>query len=127
MAPPLLSHRDPDTGHLLKREFGGWLFHAFKIVAKLRRLRGTPLDIFGYSAERRMERSLIADYETLIDEVLAGLTVQSHRLAVDLASVPEHIRGFGHVKEQHLAQAKTHQAQLLTLFRNPPAHRSAAE
>ena len=127
MAPPLLSHRDPDTGHLLKREFGGWLFHAFKIVAKLRRLRGTPLDIFGYSAERRMERSLIVDYETLIDEVLAGLTVQSHRLAVDLASVPEHIRGFGHVKEQHLAQAKTHQAQLLTLFRNPPAHRSAAE
>jgi indolepyruvate ferredoxin oxidoreductase len=127
MAPPLLSRRDPDTGQLQKHEFGGWLFHAFKIVAKLRRLRGTPLDIFGYSTERRLERRLIPDYEALIDEVLAGLTTHNHRLAVDLASVPEHIRGFGHVKEQHLAQAKTHQAQLLALFRNPTAHRSAAE
>jgi indolepyruvate ferredoxin oxidoreductase len=128
MAPPLLSHRDPDTGHLTKREFGGWLFHAFKLVAMLRRLRGTPLDIFGYSAERRLERRLIADYEALIGKVLAGLTAGSHRLAVDLASVPELIRGFGHVKEQHLAQAKTHQAQLLALYhRDPPAHRSAAE
>jgi len=126
MAPPLLSRRDLETGHLQKREFGGWLFHAFRIAAKLRRLRGTPLDIFGYSAERRLERRLITDYEALIDEVLAGLTADNHRLAVDLASVPEHIRGFGHVKEQHLAQAMTHQAQLLALFRNPTPRRSAA-
>jgi len=127
MAPPLLAHRDPDTGHLQKREYGPWLFQAFKILAKLRRLRGTPLDIFGYSAERKLERRLIADYERLIDELIAGLNAENHRIAVDLAAVPEHIRGFGHVKEQHLAQAKTHEAQLLAAYRNPPVRQSAAE
>jgi indolepyruvate ferredoxin oxidoreductase len=127
MAPPLLARRDPETGHLIKREFGPWLFHAFKLIAKLRRLRGAPLDIFGYSAERKLERRLIADYETIIEEMIAGLKAENHRIAIDLASVPEHIRGFGHVKEQHLAQAKTHEAQLLAAFRNPPAQQSAAE
>ena len=127
LAPPLLSRRDPDTGHLIKREFGPWLFHAFKVLARLRRLRGTPLDIFGYSADRRLERRLITDYETVVDELLAGLTAETHRIAVDLASVPEHIRGYGHVKEEHLTQAKTHEAQLLAAFRNPPAQQSAAE
>lgn len=127
MAPPLLARRDPDTGHLIKREFGPWLFHAFKVLARLRGLRGTVLDIFGYSAERRREQRLITDYEAIIDEIVTGLTVETHRIAVDLASVPEHIRGFGHIKEQHLTQAKTHEAQLLTAFRNPPAQQSAAE
>jgi len=127
MAPPLLARRDPETGHLQKREYGGWLFHAFKLLAKLRHLRGTSLDIFGYTAERRLERRLIGNYETLIGEVLGGLTADNHRLAVDLASVPEHLRGFGHVKEEHLAQAKTHQAQLLALFRSPSTQRTAAE
>lgn len=127
LAPPLLSRRDPDTGHLIKREYGPWLFHAFKVLAKLRRLRGTPLDIFGYSADRRRERRLITDYETVVDELLAGLTAETHRIAVDLASVPEHIRGYGHVKEEHLTQAKTHESQLLAAFRNPPAQQSAAE
>jgi len=127
MAPPLLARRDPDTGHLQKREFGAWLFPAFKVLAKLRRLRGTPFDIFGYSAERRMERRLIGDYEAVVEEVLAGMAVDSHRLAVDLASIPERIRGFGHIKEQHLTQAKAHEAQLLAAFRAPHTRQSAAE
>ncbi|MHA1601118.1 MAG: indolepyruvate ferredoxin oxidoreductase family protein [Alphaproteobacteria bacterium] len=127
MAPPLIARHDPDTGHLIKREFGPWLFHAFKVLAKLRRLRGTPLDIFGYSVERKLERRLIVDYEGVIDELMSGLKAENHRIAVDLASAPEHIRGFGHVKEEHLSQAKTHAAQLLAAFRNPPAQQSAAE
>ncbi|MFQ5773377.1 MAG: indolepyruvate ferredoxin oxidoreductase family protein [Kiloniellaceae bacterium] len=127
LAPPLLAPRDPETGHLRKREFGAWVLRAFKVLAKLRRLRGTPLDVFGYTAERRRERQLIADYETLVGELLAGLTPESHALAVDLASIPEHIRGFGHVKQKHLAEAKAREAELLAAFRNPPARQSAAE
>src|SRR3546814_2794278 len=68
LAPPLLAERDPDTGHLKKRAFGPWLLPAFRVLAKLKGLRGTPFDIFGYSAERKLERRLIADYEAVIGE-----------------------------------------------------------
>ena len=73
------------------------------MLARLKRLRGTPLDLFGYTAERRAERQLIADYEALIDELLRGLTPDNHATAVELASIPERIRGFGQVKERLLA------------------------
>ena len=128
LAPPLFAQRDPDTGHLQKQEFGAWLLPVLKGLAKLKGLRGTPFDIFGYSAERRMERKLIADYEALLDEVLAGLTPDTHALAVELASVPEKIRGFGHVKEGHLKAAKACEADLLAAFRDPALrHKTAAE
>ena len=127
LAPPLLARRDPDSGHLIKREFGPWLMHGFRLLAGLRRLRGSALDIFGYTADRRTERRLITDYEALMDEVLGGLTPETHALAVELAAVPEQIRGFGHVKEEHLAKAKAQEAELLTAFRNPTARKSAAE
>jgi indolepyruvate ferredoxin oxidoreductase len=127
LAPPLLARRDPETGHLVKREFGPWLLPAFKLLARLRRLRGTPFDIFGTSAERKRERRLIADYETLMEEVLAGLDPESHALGVELAAVPEGIRGFGHVKERHLAVAEAHKTQLLEAFRNPETRQTAAE
>ena len=93
----------------------------------MRRLRGTPFDIFGYTAERRTERKLIADYEALMGEVLSALTPETRRLAIDLASIPAEIRGFGHVKERSLAQAKAREAELLAAFRAPPAQKSAAE
>ncbi len=93
----------------------------------MRRLRGGAFDGFGYSAERKRERRLIADYETLMDEVLAGLGPETHALAVELASVPEGIRGFGHVKERHLEVAEAHQTQLLQAFRNPETRKTAAE
>ncbi|QPC42221.1 indolepyruvate ferredoxin oxidoreductase family protein [Kaustia mangrovi] len=117
MAPPLLARRDPETGELQKREYGPWMMGAFRLLARMKRLRGTVFDIFGYSAERRHERALIADYEAVVDELLSGLSRDNLALAAEIASVPEHIRGYGHVKERHLAEAKTREAELLAAFR----------
>jgi indolepyruvate ferredoxin oxidoreductase len=121
LAPPLLALRDPETGHLRKREYGPWLMAVFKLLPRFKGLRGTPFDIFGYTKERRTERRLITDYEALVEELLAGLGHDSHGLAVELASIPEAIRGFGHVKEASLKAAKDHEARLLETFRNPAA------
>ncbi len=90
-------------------------------------LRGTPFDIFGYSHERRTERKLIADYEAMLDEILAKLTPDNHPLAVGLAAIPEKIRGFGPVKARHLAAAKADEAALLEQFRSgvPPVLKAA--
>src|SRR5205814_4672697 len=74
LAPPLFARRDPKTGHLIKQEFGPWMLPLFKMLAKFKFLRGTALDIFGYSHERKTERALIGQYESLVDELLAGLT-----------------------------------------------------
>jgi indolepyruvate ferredoxin oxidoreductase len=126
LAPPLFSKRDPVTGELRKSEYGGWVFTAFRLLAKLKGLRGTPLDIFGRTAERRMERQLIADYEGVIGEVLGVLSAQNHALAVKLASVPEEIRGYGHVKEANVKKAKAREAEFLAALRSPEKVRSAA-
>ncbi|MCX7356279.1 MAG: indolepyruvate ferredoxin oxidoreductase family protein, partial [Alphaproteobacteria bacterium] len=127
MAPPLLSPRDPKTGELQKRKFGPWMFKAFRLMALLKGLRGTPFDIFGYSAERKMERQLIADYERMVDELVAKLDQDNHGIAVEIARIPEQIRGFGHVKEKHLKTAKVREAELLASFRAPPSKTRAAE
>lgn len=119
LAPPLLAERDPTTGHLKKRRFGPWMGKAFGLLQHLKGLRGTAFDIFGYTTERRMERKLIADYETLIGELLQRLTPQTLDVAVSLAEIPERIRGYGHVKERHLAEAKALEATLLTQLRSP--------
>lgn len=126
MAPPLLAKRDPHSGHLRKRAFGPWLMRAFKLLAALRPLRGTPLDVFGYTAERRGERQLIRDYEAWLAEVAAALNAQNHAIAVELLSLPEQIRGYGHVKEANLHKARQREAELLALFRNPPQAVQAA-
>jgi len=125
LAPPLFAKKDAD-GHLKKAEYGPWVFSAFKLLAKLRGLRGSALDVFGYTAERRMERQLIADYDKTIDELLTGLGPDNHALAVDIASVPELIRGYGHVKERHFATAMKRQDDLLAAWRNPVGSRAAA-
>jgi indolepyruvate ferredoxin oxidoreductase len=127
LAPPLWAVKDPVTGHLRKRAYGGWVMTAFRLLAKLRGLRGTAFDIFGYSADRRTERQLIADYERTIEEVLAALSHDTHGLAVDIASIPEQIRGYGHIKEAHLARAKAREAELMAALRSPAAPRQAAE
>jgi indolepyruvate ferredoxin oxidoreductase len=100
---------------------------AFKLLARLKFLRGTPFDMFGYSTERRTERQLVADYEALLDEILSKLTPDNHPLAVGLAAIPEKIRGFGHVKARHLAAAKADEAALLEQFRSgkPPLLKAA--
>jgi indolepyruvate ferredoxin oxidoreductase len=118
LAPPLLARRDKTTGLPRKMSFGPWLLPAFRLLAKLKGLRGTPFDPFGRSPERRTERKLIDDYQVLLDEVLAGLTPENHHLAVGLAAIPEKIRGFGHIKQRHLAAAKADEAALLEQFRN---------
>ncbi|HMB75302.1 MAG TPA: DUF6537 domain-containing protein, partial [Kiloniellaceae bacterium] len=127
LAPPLFAARDPQTGHLKKREYGGWIFPLFGALAKLKGLRGTPFDPFGYSAERRVERQLIAGYEALLDELLAKLTRENHGLAVALASIPEKIRGYGHVKDASIQKAEAEAAELLAAFRDPDVRKSAAE
>jgi indolepyruvate ferredoxin oxidoreductase len=127
LAPPLLARKDPVTGLPRKISFGPWMMGAFKLLARLKFLRGTPFDIFGYSQERRTERKLIADYEATLDEVLAKLTPDNHPLAVGLAAIPEKIRGFGHVKARHLAAAEADEAALMEQFRSgkPPLLKAA--
>ena len=100
---------------------------AFKGLAKLKFLRGSAFDPFGYTSERRTERALISEYESLIDELLAGLTADNHALAVRLASVADDIKGYGHVKDANLAKARRKQAELLQQWRNQEAPRVAAE
>ena len=127
MAPPLIAGRDPATGHLKKRLFGPWMLTAFRLLASLKGLRGTPLDPFGYTAERRRERALIGAYEATVEALIAGLDSDNHALAVEIAEVPLAMRGFGHVKEANIACAKEREAELLAAFRAPAPRVSAAE
>jgi indolepyruvate ferredoxin oxidoreductase len=115
LAPPLLAKKNAQ-GQLMKREYGPWVFTAFKLMAKLRGLRGGTFDIFGYTEERKMERRLIADYFATIDRLLGKLTADNAALAAEIASIPEHIRGYGHVKEAHVHKAKAREAELVKTF-----------
>ncbi len=112
LAPPLTAKRN-DKGELLKRPYGPWMRSAFGFLAKLKGLRGGPLDLFGRSEERRTERALIQEYRDCIDELLAGLNITNHALAAEIARIPEEIRGYGHVKERHLKAARTKWAALM--------------
>jgi indolepyruvate ferredoxin oxidoreductase len=127
LAPPLLSRPDPVTGEARKMTFGPWMMRAFRVLAAIRGLRGTAVDIFGYTAERKTERRLIADYEALLKEIAATLGAHNHAIAIELAAIPENIRGYGHVKARHLAAAKAEEAALLEAYRMAPAPRAAAE
>jgi len=118
MAPPLLSQKD-EQGHLRKKAFGPWVRNAFGVLARLRGLRGTPFDVFGYTEERRTERALIEEYRADVAELLQGLTPERLALAVEIASLPEGIRGYGHVKERHLEAARAKRKELLTQWRVP--------
>jgi indolepyruvate ferredoxin oxidoreductase len=118
LAPPLFTRRDPDTGHLQKREFGPWIFTAMRLLSGMRRLRGSAFDIFGKTAERRMERALAVEYETQIRSLLPELTVQGMDLACRMAAVPDSIRGFGHVKEQSVKKARQAWAEQSSQWRS---------
>lgn len=125
LAPPLTAKKN-DQGELLKQPFGPWMRNAFGLLARMKGLRGTALDIFGRSAERRMERTLIVEYRACIEELLNSLNAQRLALAVEIARVPEQIRGFGHVKERHLAAARPKWQALMEQWRNgPPKHDGA--
>jgi len=127
LAPPLLAKRDPETGQLKKKEYGPWMMRAFSLLARARRLRGTPFDPFGWTQERKTERRLIAEYEALIAELAEGLTADNHALAVSLAAIPDQIRGYGHIKEANLEKAQRQQEELLASWRNPQSPAVAAE
>ncbi|MBV9738365.1 MAG: indolepyruvate ferredoxin oxidoreductase family protein [Hyphomicrobiales bacterium] len=119
LAPPILGRKDKTTGLPKKTSFGPWMMQGFALLAKLKGLRGTPFDPFGYSTERKVERKLILDYELLLHEIVDKLGERNHALAVALASIPEKIRGYGHVKARHLEAAKREEADLLAKFRSP--------
>jgi indolepyruvate ferredoxin oxidoreductase len=106
LAPPLLAKRDRASGKPLKREFGGWILGLFGLLARFKGLRGGALDIFGYTAERKLERGLITQYEQDIDVILGQVTPQNLVCAVEMASLPLKMRGFGHVKLANIEQAK---------------------
>ena len=127
LAPPLLAERDPVNGHLRKKSYGKWMLSAFRILAGLKGLRGTALDPFGYTAERKMERALIAEYETQLAEILRALTPANHAAAVRLAALPMQMRGFGHVKEANVAKARSCAVDLIAAFRDPSQTPQAAE
>ncbi len=111
MAPPLLSRKGPD-GHPLKRSFGPWMVRGFRVLAGLRRLRGTPLDVFGMTAERRRERALRAEYEAMVDGLPARVTPDTLPVWRELAALPDGIRGFGHVRESAMQKAGVKRAEL---------------
>ena len=118
LAPPLISRRDPMTGHRVKRTFGSWILVVFRCLAAMRWLRGSVLDPFGWQRERREERQLISDYFDRMNEVAIALTPANHAAAVDLANVPSHIRGFGHVKAEAIARARAAEVEALAAFRS---------
>jgi len=120
LAPPLLAKRDAQ-GHLVKQEFGPWMMKAFKLLARFKGLRGGAFDIFGYSEERKMERALIGQYRDTVAGLLPKLNADNLPQAVAIASIPEDIRGYGHVKERHLKAAREKEAALLAAFDRPAA------
>jgi indolepyruvate ferredoxin oxidoreductase len=105
LAPPAIAKRN-EKGELIKQPFGPWMRSAFGVLAKLKGLRGGALDFFGRTEERQMERALIVEYRACIEELLKTLTPGNRALAVDIARIPEDIRGYGHVKERHLKIAR---------------------
>jgi len=112
LAPPILSPKDSE-GRPRKIAFGGWMLSAaFPALARMKRLRGTPLDPFGRSRERRTERRLITEYEAGLDRLLAGLSAERLALAVRIAESPHEIRGFGHIKDASIVTARASEAKL---------------
>lgn len=118
LAPPLLAKQDASSGLPVKYTTPGWMLAVFSLLAKFKRLRGTPLDIFGYFADRKQERRLITEYEAMLDELLAKLNGKNYLIATRLAELPEKIRGYGHLKAASIAQQQIRKNQLWVQFRS---------
>jgi indolepyruvate ferredoxin oxidoreductase len=125
LAPPLIAKPDARTGEPAKIAFGGWVLHLFKVLSKFKGLRGTPFDVFGRTDERRAERALIAEYEQTVEALLAGLARDNHGLALEIASLPESIRGYGHIKAKSIAGARAKRDELLARYRTAPVRAAA--
>ena len=120
LAPPILSRGVDALGRPKKRAFGSWMMSVFRVLAKFRFLRGTALDLFGYSADRKLERDLIAGYEKDVATVLGLLSQATHDTAVEILSLPDRIRGYGPVKDKAVKDAKARYEQLAADLVNPP-------
>jgi indolepyruvate ferredoxin oxidoreductase len=120
LAPPLLANGVDALGRPKKRAFGSWMMSAFRVLAKFRFLRGTPLDVFGHSDDRKLERDLITNYEKDVAKVLDLLSTATHDTAVEILSLPDRIRGYGPVKDKAVKDAKVRYEQLTADLVNPP-------
>ncbi len=120
LAPPIMAGGTDALGRPKKRTFGLWLMPVFRVLAKMRRLRGTPFDIFAQTPHRRMERDLIAGYEKDVATVLGLLSPLTLDTAIEILSLPDRIRGYGPVKEKSVEEAKARYAQLAADLVNPP-------
>ena len=116
LAPPLLAKTDSVTGHLIKRAFPGATMKLFRLLAKMKGLRGSRWDVFGYSAERRQERALIEEYRKTLEQLLADVNSDNYPTAVAVASLPDMIRGFGHIKQENIEKFKWQRTVLLDQF-----------
>jgi len=121
LAPPILSSGVDAQGRPNKKVFGPSMMKNFSLLAKLKGLRGTPLDIFGYSADRKMERALIPAYEKDVATALAQLSAANAEIAVELLSLPDRIRGYGPVKEKSVKDAQARHDQLIADLASPPS------
>ena len=126
LAPPLFAKKDPETGFLKKKEFGSWVLGAFKLLSHMRFLRGTAFDIFGWTAERKMERQFIEDYRLLVEEIINSVNQSNIDVAKKLLALPEDIKGFGHVKEANVIRVRASWQELLHQYRTEGEERKAA-
>jgi indolepyruvate ferredoxin oxidoreductase len=127
LAPPMTAKRN-EKGELQKKKYGPSMLRNFRLLAKLKGLRGGPLDFFGRTEERQTERALIQQYRANIEEVLKLLNADNHATAVEIARIPEQIKGYGHVKERNLHAARARWAELMETYRRPvnPVSRQVA-
>ena len=116
LSPPLFARPDPLTGEPRKMRFGPWIRPLFGLLKRLKFLRGTALDPFGHTEERRMERALIREYEATVAQLLPALSAQNHALAVQIAALPEEMRGFGYIKKRNVDAARAKRAELLARY-----------
>lgn len=126
LAPPILARKDPLSGRPVKRRYGPWAMRLFSLLARAKGLRGSFLDPFRFSEDRKLERRLIEDYEQMLDEVIKGLTSDTHGIAVELAALPQTIRGFGPVKQAAADAADARREELLAVFKSPVPRKHAA-
>ena len=124
LAPPILGRKNA-AGEPVKQPFGAWMLTAFKLLAKLKGLRGTALDVFGKTEERRQERALIGEYRDSIETLLRSLTADKLALATEIARLPEEIRGYGHVKDRHLKAVRPKWQALMTSWREGGERKAA--
>jgi len=125
LAPPLTAKRN-EKGELQKRKYGPAMLGAFRVLSRLKGLRGTPLDVFGRTEERRSERALIVRYRASLEQLIATLNGSNHALATEIARIPEQVKGFGHVKARNLAAAQVQWDQLVRQWQASDDQRRAA-